>query len=83
VGDPQRCKAISYELLLSFGIYVQPINYPTVPRGTERLRLTPTPLHSDEQIDRLITALKEIWNRNIAQRNCAARTPASDLRGSR
>ena len=64
VGNPQRCKAISDELLLRFGIYVQPINYPTVPRGTERLRLTPTPLHSDEQIGRLITALAEIWNRS-------------------
>ena len=57
VGNPQRCKAISDELLLRFGIYVQPINYPTVPRGTERLRLTPTPLHSDEHIDRLVAAL--------------------------
>ena len=64
VGNPQRCKAISDELLLRFGIYVQLINYPTVPRGTERLRLTPTPLHSDEQIGRLITALAEIWNRS-------------------
>ena len=62
VGNPQRCKAISDELLLRFGIYVQPINYPTVPRSTERLRLTPTPLHSDEQIDRLVTALAEIWS---------------------
>ena len=79
VGDPQRCKAISDELLLCFGIYVQPINYPTVPRGTERLRLTPTPLHSDEQIDRLITALKEIWNRNIAQDRLVC-SPASPRR---
>jgi 5-aminolevulinate synthase len=79
VGDPQRCKAISDELLLCFGIYVQPINYPTVPRGTERLRLTPTPLHSDEQIDRLITALKEIWNRNIAQDRVVC-SPASHRR---
>ena len=67
IGDPKRCKTVSDELLLRFGIYVQPINYPTVPRGTERLRFTPTPLHSDEQIDRLVTALKEIWSRNIAQ----------------
>ena len=64
VGNPQRCKAISDELLLRFGIYVQPINYPTIPRGTERLRLTPTPLNSDEQIDRLVTALAEIWSNN-------------------
>ena len=81
VGCPQRCKAISDELLLRFGIYVQPINYPTVPRGTERLRLTPTPLHSDEQIDRLGTALTEIWSRNIAQRNRAARTPLPTCAG--
>jgi 5-aminolevulinate synthase len=67
VGNPQRCKAISDELLLRFGIYVQPINYPTVPRGTERLRLTPTPLHSDEHIDRLVAALTEIWSRNTTQ----------------
>jgi 7-keto-8-aminopelargonate synthetase-like enzyme len=83
VGDPQLCKATSDELLLRFGIYVQPINYPSVPRGTERLRLTPTPLHSDEQIHRLVTALKEIWSRNITQHNRAARTPASNLRRSR
>jgi 5-aminolevulinate synthase len=50
-------------LLLRFAIYVQPINYPTVRRGTERLRLTPTPLHSDQQIERLVTALTEIWRR--------------------
>jgi 5-aminolevulinate synthase len=67
VGGPRRCKAISDELLLCFGIYVQPINYPTVPRGTERLRLTPTPLHSDAHIDRLVAALTEIWRRNTTQ----------------
>jgi len=80
VGDPQRCKAISDELLLRFSIYVQPINYPTVPRGTERLRLTPTPLHSDEHIDRLVAALTEIWNGNTARKKLAnaTRSPASD-----
>jgi 5-aminolevulinate synthase len=67
VGNPQRCKAISDELLLRFGIYVQPINYPTVPRGTERLRLTPTPLHSDEHIDGLVAALTEVWSGNTTQ----------------
>src|SRR5690242_8889547 len=76
VGNAQRCNAISDELLLRFGIYVQPINYPTVPRGTERLRLTPTPLHSDEQIDRLVAALAEIWNRSPADSRRAGRSPA-------
>jgi 5-aminolevulinate synthase len=77
VGNPQRCKAISDELLLRFGIYVQPINYPTVPRGTERLRLTPTPLHSDEQIDRLVTALAEIWSRRLAPGGPLANVPGA------
>jgi 5-aminolevulinate synthase len=77
VGDPQRCKAISDELLLRFAIYVQPINYPTVPRGTERLRLIPTPLHSDQQIERLVTALTENMERQggtqkIGRRNALA-----------
>src|SRR6267143_5475997 len=80
VGNPQRCKALSDELLLRFGIYVQPINYPTVPRGTERLRLTPTPLHSDEQIDRLVTALAEIWSNSPVDSRRAGRSPASHER---
>jgi 5-aminolevulinate synthase len=83
VGDPQRCKAISDELLLRFAIYVQPINYPTVRRGTERLRLTPTSLHSDEHIDRLVTALKEIWNRSSVDSRRAGHSPASHGRGYR
>ena len=64
VGNPQRCKAISDELLLRFGIYVQPINYPTVPRGTERLRFTPGPHHSAEMMDELTDALVEIFGRD-------------------
>jgi 5-aminolevulinate synthase len=61
VGDPVHCKAVTDTLLAKYGIYVQPINYPTVPRGTERMRFTPSPVHSNEQIAALIAALKALW----------------------
>lgn len=62
VKDPVKCKWISDWLMQRHGIYVQPINYPTVPKGTERLRITPSPVHSDADVERLVHALNELWS---------------------
>ncbi len=61
IGDPVKCRMISDILMRDWGIYVQPINYPTVPKGTERLRITPGPLHSDADCDHLVNALAALW----------------------
>ncbi len=71
VKDPVKCKMLSDILLDDWGIYVQPINYPTVPKGTERLRFTPSPLHSDADLDRLIDALGTLWSRCALSRAVA------------
>ena len=71
IKDPVKCRMISDMLMDEFGIYVQPINYPTVPRGTERLRITPSPVHSAADIEHLVGALAALW------RQCALATAAA------
>ena len=74
-GDPDLCKKASDLLLKEYNIYVQPINYPTVPRGTERLRVTPTPLHNTEMINYFIDSIKKVWsNLNLNKKNCNEKT---------
>jgi 5-aminolevulinate synthase len=63
IKDPVKCRQLADILMQDFGIYVQPINYPTVPKGTERLRFTPSPYHSDADIDHLVAALSTLWKR--------------------
>ena len=63
IKDPVKCRQLADILMQDFGIYVQPINYPTVPKGTERLRFTPSPLHSDADIEHLVHALTVLWKR--------------------
>jgi 5-aminolevulinate synthase len=73
VGDPVKCRYIADVLLDRFGIYIQPINYPTVAKGTERLRITPSPVHAPEDIDRLLGALGSLWAQcQLARRPMAA-----------
>jgi 5-aminolevulinate synthase len=71
VGNPVKCKWISDTLMDQYGIYIQPINYPTVPKGTERLRITPSPFHSDEDIAALVHALSDLWNQCALSRAVA------------
>lgn len=61
VGDPTLCREASTQLLERFGVYRRPINFPSVPKGTERLRITPTPFHSDRLIEQVVHALREVW----------------------
>lgn len=73
VGDPVHCKMISDMLLDEYGVYVQPINYPTVPKGTERLRFTPSPNHTDEMMDHVVQAMDRLFAHcNVARRSVAA-----------
>jgi len=71
IKDPVKCRMLADILMRDFGIYVQPINYPTVPKGTERLRFTPGPMHSEADIDRLVRALETLWRQCALSRAVA------------
>ena len=79
VGDAKKCKEISDRLLNDYDIYVQPINYPTVPVGMERLRIAPTPLHTDGMIDDLVNALKEVKPKTLVEAKDAIEEMWTDL----
>ena len=72
VGCPARARQMTDLLMKDHGIYVQPINYPTVPRGTERLRITPSPMHNDALMDLLVDAISAVWQRVAGERPQAA-----------
>ena len=71
IGEAHACKQASQMLLNEYGVYIQPINYPTVPKGTERLRITPSPFHTDEDIAKLAHALSDLWQQCALSRAVA------------